>query len=146
MQREMLASFFKECVTTGRIDGDVKRKRKASRSRGEEVDEGEIENEQHVRTKVLGQRISDVPLLASKASELHITLKKGLPYDLWKIVELASSSTGSQLKLSKSIQFHPTDFPGYAHRRTIGFRIGNCENNEEVLEKGSTTYIFQRAW
>ena len=87
------------------------------------------------------------PLMGSLESELHVTLKRGKPYDLWRLPELAASATGGRLRLAKAMQFHAGDFEGYAHRRTIGFNVGNHAHSEDVDDGGarrSVTYIFKR--
>jgi 25S rRNA (uracil2634-N3)-methyltransferase len=73
--------------------------------------------------------------------QVIVTIKTGLPYDKWNIKLLAKSAG---LKLSRSFDFHPSDFPGYAHRRTIGYvEILSAGNNQEIIKKSPKTYIFQ---
>ena len=85
------------------------------------------------------------PLLASLESELHVTVKTGKPYDLWRVGELAPLATQGGLRLAKVLQFHASDFDGYEHRRTIGFNEHNNARSEDVDDGGarrSVTYIF----
>ena len=49
--------------------------------------------------------------------EVHVTLKRGPPYDSWGLPALAREAG---LSLHRALQFYPEKFPGYEHRRTIG--------------------------
>lgn len=73
--------------------------------------------------------------------QVIVTIKTGLPYDKWNIKILARSA---RLKLARSFDFHPSDFPGYAHRRTIGYvdKV-SAKDNEEIIKKSPKTYIFE---
>lgn len=45
-----------------------------------------------------------------------------------------SSTPQPRYKLHRSFAFHPDAYPGYAHRRTKGFKEGlSTSNNEDVL-------------
>ena len=57
-----------------------------------------------------------LPLLAPKG-ELHITLKRGEPYDSWSLVTIAKMCG---LSVGHCAPFMPSKYPGYAHRRSIG--------------------------
>ncbi|KAI9014742.1 hypothetical protein BC832DRAFT_537198 [Gaertneriomyces semiglobifer] len=73
--------------------------------------------------------------------EIHITLKEGSPYDLWDIKRQAKETR--LLACTRSFRFAPELYKEYAHRRTIGFAEGlSKEDNEEILKKGSRTYVF----
>ncbi|KAF8924713.1 hypothetical protein CPC16_000461 [Podila verticillata] len=76
-----------------------------------------------------------------KAGEIHVTVKTGLPYDLWNIKRLA---TGTGLLGNKtSFPFKPEQYPGYEHRRTIGFKEGVSQGeNVEILNKSPKTFVF----
>eukprot|EP00158_Paraphelidium_tribonemae_P001474 Partr_v1_DN24433_c1_g1_i1_m66646 putative Domain of unknown function (DUF2431) len=72
--------------------------------------------------------------------EIHISIKQGSPYDEWGIKDIAKLA-GLQCK--RSFSFDHTKFPGYAHRRTLGFKEGLSKSeNEEVMKKGARTFIF----
>jgi 25S rRNA (uracil2634-N3)-methyltransferase len=72
--------------------------------------------------------------------QIIVSLKTGLPYDLWEIKKLAKEN---QLKVERSFEFVPADYPGYAHRRTIGFDHSiSAKDNEEILKNQPRTYIF----
>jgi 25S rRNA (uracil2634-N3)-methyltransferase len=69
---------------------------------------------------------------------VHITLKKGNPYDKWNLPGLLPN--GSALHLSKQHPFDKSLFPGYKHRRTKGMNRG-CKT---VRDDGAEVYIFER--
>lgn len=81
------------------------------------------------------------PCLKMKnGGEVHITVKKGKPYDLWNVKALAKQCG---FKVQTSFDFNPDLYPGYEHRRTIGFKEGiSVGNNEEITKKGSRTWVF----
>jgi len=73
--------------------------------------------------------------------EILVTLKSGNPYDLWDIKKLAKST--GKLITKTSFQFNPYLYPGYHHRRTIGFEEGISKSeNEEIIDKNCRTYVF----
>ncbi|KAK9766299.1 hypothetical protein K7432_004729 [Basidiobolus ranarum] len=75
--------------------------------------------------------------------EIHLALKTGKPYDLWNIKELAKSSTNNSLITKTSFPFLPEKYPGYEHRRTLGFKEGlSVGDNEEITSKNPRTYVF----
>ena len=55
--------------------------------------------------------------LLSGAGELHLTLKRGRPYDAWQPVVLAKLAGW---RVRNCVEFNAAKFVGYAHRRTIG--------------------------
>lgn len=51
--------------------------------------------------------------------------------------------TPGRMQLKTAHLFHPEAFPGYSHRRTIGFKSElSAEANEEILKAGAKTYVF----
>lgn len=73
--------------------------------------------------------------------EIMVTLKSGNPYDLWDIKKLAKQS--GKLLTKTSFMFNPKLYPGYQHRRTIGFSEGLSKpENEEIIDKNCRTYVF----
>jgi 25S rRNA (uracil2634-N3)-methyltransferase len=75
--------------------------------------------------------------------EVHVTVRRGAPYDAWQVVKLARAAG---LALVDALPFDPRAFPGYAHRRTLGAVPGVSRlANEEILPKHCVTYVFQRA-
>ncbi|KAG0201298.1 hypothetical protein BGX28_005823 [Mortierella sp. GBA30] len=85
--------------------------------------------------------LTDTDLGDKKPGEIHVTVKTGLPYDLWNIKRLA---TGTGLLGNKtSFPFKPEQYPGYEHRRTIGFKEGVSQGeNAEILNKSPKTFVF----
>lgn len=80
---------------------------------------------------------------SNRFAEVHVTLKQGSPYSDWKIGKCCSEGSASKLRLKTAFEFEPRCFPGYAHRRTIGFRDDkSAAENEEILKSGAKTYVF----
>ncbi|CAG8545151.1 2522_t:CDS:2, partial [Dentiscutata heterogama] len=77
----------------------------------------------------------------SKDGEIHITMKTGVPYDHWNIRKLVKSI--ESLGIKESFEFDPNIYPGYEHRRTLGFKEGvSKKGNEEILEKKPRTFVI----
>jgi 25S rRNA (uracil2634-N3)-methyltransferase len=77
------------------------------------------------------------------AGEIHVTLKSGMPYDQWNVRQLARAAG---LACRRSLAFRPQIYPGYVHRRTLGFQEGlSAAENEEIIDKQPKTIIFIRA-
>ena len=75
--------------------------------------------------------------------EIHVTVKTVEPYNKWNIKQLAKST--GQLAIKESIDFIPNQYPGYEHRRTLGYQQGKSKNdNEEVYSKKPKTIIIVR--
>jgi 25S rRNA (uracil2634-N3)-methyltransferase len=94
--------------------------------------------------------VSAAPFLQSKTAgdevdgEIHVTLKSGQPYDLWSIRTMAKAT--DLLRPKTAFLFVPSMYPGYAHRRTLGFKEGQSKSeNEEIADKKPKTYIFVRS-
>jgi 25S rRNA (uracil2634-N3)-methyltransferase len=76
----------------------------------------------------------------NKDGEIHVTLKTGLPYSKWNVVACASMH---DLVLKETRVFDPRDYPGYAHRRTSGFKRGlSLDNNKELTKQNCRTFVF----
>ncbi|PVU99010.1 hypothetical protein BB559_001064 [Furculomyces boomerangus] len=83
------------------------------------------------------------PLKTKVDGEIHITLKSGEPYDSWNVKAL-SKKTG-KLQIKTTVPFITKTYPGYEHRRTLGFKQGtSVGNNLEIIDKKPKTYIFVR--
>ena len=60
--------------------------------------------------------------------EVHITIKKGEPYDSWRVVKLGMAIPGVRLK--NAFNFDTKLYPSYRHRRTLGHAVGiSAEEN-----------------
>ena len=96
-----------------------------------------------------------LPAAASTSKELNppnipgtllVTLLDQAPYTLWALRQLATRPPASipnaraadrgpqpRYALLRSFQFVPEAYPGYAHRRTLGFKEGLSKSaNEEI--------------
>ncbi|CAG8694656.1 24073_t:CDS:2, partial [Gigaspora margarita] len=77
----------------------------------------------------------------NKDGEIYITMKTGIPYDHWNIRKLVKSI--ENLGIKESFEFNPSLYPGYEHRRTLGFKEGvSKKGNEEILEKNPRTFVI----
>jgi 25S rRNA (uracil2634-N3)-methyltransferase len=93
---------------------------------------------------------SAIPFLTSKSlysdindGEIHVTVKTVEPYNQWNIKQLAKST--GHLAIKESIDFIPSQYPGYEHRRTLGYQEGKSKNsNDEILSKKPKTIIICR--
>jgi hypothetical protein len=64
---------------------------------------------------------------------------------LYLIISWEVKKIGKKLGLSckRSWKFHPDLYPGYAHRRTLGFKEGtSVADNSEILRNPPRTYCF----
>ncbi|KAJ2024855.1 hypothetical protein GGI10_005534 [Coemansia sp. RSA 2530] len=72
--------------------------------------------------------------------QIHVTLKSGLPYDQWNIKRLAKECG---LMSHTTYPFELDAFPGYEHRRTLGFKQGlSKDENQEIRDKAPKLYAF----
>jgi 25S rRNA (uracil2634-N3)-methyltransferase len=83
----------------------------------------------------------------NRPGTLLITLLDQAPYTLWALRQLATRPPASipnakpadrgpqpRYALLRSFQFVPQAYPGYAHRRTLGFKEGLSKSaNEEIV-------------
>ena len=76
----------------------------------------------------------------SSVGRIYITLKGGMPYDLWNLKGLAKKCGYATLK---SFKFEPKDYPGYAHRRTIGYKEG-FSKDDSIECKNCRTFVFRK--
>lgn len=82
-------------------------------------------------------------LLPLREGEIHITIKTCKPYDLWDVKSLAKST--GVLAVKSSFRFLPEDFPGYEHRRTLGFKEGVSKSgNAEINRADPRTFVIVR--
>ena len=83
------------------------------------------------------------PLLTPDSGQVIVTLFDGLPYDLWNIKALARKAN---LIPRTSTAFEASDYPGYAHVRTLGTIEGGGGWKGE--NRKARMYIFgiEPAW
>ena len=87
---------------------------------------------------------SSAPSLLAPGGQLHVTLKRGEPYDSWSIVTIAKLCG---LRVQHCTPFAPEAYPGYAHRRTLGDEHAGDQASHEANAEihGARTYAFVRA-
>jgi len=69
-----------------------------------------------------------------------VTIKKGEPYDSWKVARVGLALPG--LKLKTGAPFDANAFPGYSHRRTSGHVTENAGDDNDIIKTGAQTYMF----
>jgi len=82
--------------------------------------------------------------LVRVGGEIHMALKKGMPYSQWNTVGNAHRCSGGKLVQRTEHVFDCAAFPGYAHRRTLGFKEGMSKGENEEVVGQSRTYVFER--
>ncbi|KAJ1959400.1 hypothetical protein IWQ62_004624 [Dispira parvispora] len=98
---------------------------------------------------LLGFFQSALPLLTdpefysddNQPGEIHVVTKTHRPYHLWQVRQLAQAS--GKLVCQSTTRFYPELFPGYEHRRTLGFQEGlSVGDNEEIMKSPPKLYVF----
>uniref|UniRef100_A0A0G4IB23 25S rRNA (uridine-N(3))-methyltransferase BMT5-like domain-containing protein n=1 Tax=Chromera velia CCMP2878 TaxID=1169474 RepID=A0A0G4IB23_9ALVE len=162
--------------TLGALSGRLKRKKKKNKDKEKGGGDGEEEGgeggfdviafhfphvglgikdqDENVRAnqKLLGGFFRSCMDVLGSQGEVHVTVKTGKPYDLWKVCAVAKEATEGELELKTAFHFDPSDFPPYEHRRTLGFQEGfSKEGNEEISGRGKQggagaprTYCWRR--
>lgn len=74
--------------------------------------------------------------------EIYLSVKTGEPYDSWMLKSLYASAG---LVCKRSFEFVPADYPGYEHRRTLGFdERYSATGNEEITKNPPKMFILIR--
>lgn len=158
--------------TSGKGKGKSKRKRKANQSDSEdegeppldEVSDLELEDDHNPFNPLFQpstvQDSGSEFTIPNREGTLLITHLNQPPYTLWNLPKLAQRPPPStspipkdkslqlqpKYRLLRSFQFHPDLYPGYAHRRTIGFKEGVSKaGNEEIRGRGGEARTWQFA-
>ncbi len=76
-------------------------------------------------------------------SEIHLTVKRGEPYDSWGVARCVRDT--GVLRVKDAPSFHPHLYPGYTHRRTLGAafvtaELGGPSDNSDITKQGARTY------
>ena len=77
--------------------------------------------------------------LMTSSSEIHLTVKRGQPYTSWNMTRLIRSVSGYKFTCTP---FYTRLYPGYVHRRTIGYRDDISSDNNVDISKGALTYVI----
>lgn len=78
-----------------------------------------------------------------KNASIHVALKAGEPYKSWRIVQVLKEAA-PDLELQTVVPFALHAWPGYSHRRTLGFSEKFSKKDSEELAKGAKVYVFGR--
>ncbi|KAJ9451028.1 25S rRNA (uridine-N(3))-methyltransferase [Diplonema papillatum] len=74
-----------------------------------------------------------------ETGEIHVAVKKGEPYDSWKLVNMAKDAG---LVLKTTLPFDASMFPGYAHCKTAGIREMSGDNS--IINKyGARVWVLK---
>ena len=71
-----------------------------------------------------------------------VTIKKGEPYDSWKVARIGIGLP--DVKLKTAVEFSAKDFTSYTHRRTSGHSPEHAEDDNEIIRSGAKTFVFAR--
>lgn len=108
---------------------------------GDDDDEEDVNDREVILSDVDEDGDATIRSSAPKQGTLLVTLKNSLPYTLWDVPKLATrppaNSLNPRYRLLRSFAFHPDLYPGYSHRRTIGWREGKSKSENEELLSGS---------
>ncbi|KAL0073910.1 hypothetical protein J3Q64DRAFT_1696282 [Phycomyces blakesleeanus] len=136
--QELMTAFFASAaprLTDGkrtRYEKHVSAKTKQEQKDNEEEDEEEEEEEEEKDTTLEQEPLGH--------GEIHVSMKTCKPYNLWAVRNLAKAGN---LGTKTTFKFHPEDYPGYEHRRTIGFKEGVSKGgNAEILSSEPKTFVF----
>ncbi|KAJ1801135.1 hypothetical protein LPJ59_000531 [Coemansia sp. RSA 2399] len=101
--------------------------------------DSETDGEQSDEEKAVKQGPETAPDF-DRPGQIHVSLKTGLPYSQWNIRHLAKECG---LACQTSWPFDINLFPGYQHRRTLGFKAGlSRDENAEIRSKDPRTHVF----
>lgn len=79
----------------------------------------------------------------NRQGQIQVSLKSGLPYSQWNIKGLANACG---LETYTTRPFDLRVFPGYQHRRTLGFKQGvSKDENQEIRDNNPKLYIFVKS-
>ena len=76
--------------------------------------------------------------LITSEGEIHVSLKKGEPYDSWNLSGMAKDAS---LVVKTSFPFSADMFPGYAHCRTSGVE-GDTGDNAIINKYGARIWVL----
>lgn len=85
--------------------------------------------------ELLARFLASAKEVLRPAGEVHVTVKRGEPYDQWRVGGIAERQG---FRVTAAVPFYPETYPGYAHRRTIGYREGHSDDaSAEVRRAGA---------
>jgi len=106
-----------------------------------------IKDEAHnvrANQELLRRFFASAASLVKMGGHIHVALKTGKPYSLWNIVGIAHHVSQGTLLQRTLLKFNHEEFPGYAHRRTLGFKEGMSKADNEEIAGLARTYVFEK--
>ena len=92
--------------------------------------------------KLLVEFFTSAKELINAEGEIHVTLKRGEPYESWRLQHMARDAG---LVLKTAFPFSADMFPGYAHCKTAGVQ-GLRGDNSIIKKIGARIYVFSHPW
>ena len=102
-----------------------------------------------VHRELLGNFLDSAEqMLDPSSGQIHVTLKRGEPYNSWGFAKLVIKRK-QRLLLKTAMDFFPQKYPGYEHRRTLGAAAKYARSRDEtgvvpnadILKQGARTYV-----
>lgn len=142
VNQRLMLGFYRSAATV-LTQGEPRVARGSGKANGRRKRKGGDSDEEEEEEMIQSDLDDDFATTATGAKEgtILVTLKDSLPYTLWDVPKLATrppkSSSNPRYRLLRSFAFHPDLYPGYSHRRTIGWREGKSKSENEELLSGS---------
>jgi len=165
--QELMMGFFRSAsgqLTDGPTwmerKGTGKKKKKTKVDDGDDEDEEQVDQIKEVDDDMQSEDYETEPaptapthrfVSPTKQGSILVTLRNSPPYTLWDVPRLATrppkllNVTPPRYRICRSFAFDPALYPGYEHRRTLGFKEGLSKSgNEEIMrgKEGCRTWEF----
>jgi 25S rRNA (uracil2634-N3)-methyltransferase len=146
--QELLVSFFKTCVPLLSIPDPNADKQPedgflSSSEDDDEYEYGEDEDEDENGNREDQKKNKNKHTLRTEPGQILVTIFEGEPYTLWNIRDLARHAG---LRVVQSFKFPWSNYPGYAHARTLGdieAKKGGGRGGWKGDERDARTFIFE---
>ena len=144
--QELLVSFFKTCVPLLSIpdpNGDKHLEAFLSSSEDDDDEDEYGDEDEDDQTSGLKQKKKNKSTPRTEPGQILVTIFEGEPYTLWNIRDLARHAG---LRVVQSFKFPWSNYPGYAHARTLGdieAKNGGGRGGWKGEERDARTFIFE---
>ncbi|KAI9278672.1 hypothetical protein BDA99DRAFT_554290 [Phascolomyces articulosus] len=138
--QKLLNEFFTSATPLLSTEGQISRFHPI---KSQQYEEEEEENDEALLEGFKDLEEEDESEEPLPEGEMHITIKTCKPYNLWDVRTLAK--TTGRLAIKTTFPFHPDIYPGYEHRRTLGFKQGVSKGeNAEIVQSDPKTFVVVR--